>query len=208
MREFVQMSTVIPEGKSNDMEIQHFTMTKEQVKMAHLRALMSYDYKAYTAYLQPDYTYTKLVDSRYVWMSDTPMEQVTNREFLNRANGPVLIFGLGIGLIVYPLLQDETIPAVTVVENNEDVISLVGSHLAHPKLTIVKGDAFSADLGKEKFDTIYFDIWPDRSGKNYPQMGELHKKYRKNLRRDNPYRYINSWMRKEMKNSYYRNWRD
>lgn len=51
--------------------------------------------------IQPG-TYARLTDkeAHACIMSNTQMEQVTNREFVKNAHGKVLIGGLGIGMIL------------------------------------------------------------------------------------------------------------
>ena len=44
-----------------------------------------------------------------------------------------------------------------------------------------------------KFDTIYFDIWTNIGGDNYPQMKELHRKFRKYLNKNDINKWMSSW---------------
>lgn len=178
-------------------------MSHEEIQLACLRAAINGRWEERCSRLKENYTYTKLVHLKQgVWMSDTPLELGSNSEFLLKANGHVLIFGLGIGLIVHPLIGDSIIESITAVELNSDVISLVAPYL--PGVEVMQGDAYSMDFGKRKFDTIYFDIWRDRCLDNYEKSTELHKRYRKNMNLKNPNRYMNSWMRNEFKSEYYR----
>ena len=47
-------------------------------------------------------------------MSNHEFEMMTNQKFLDSAKGDVLIFGLGIGLIIHPLLNDSDINTIDV----------------------------------------------------------------------------------------------
>jgi len=203
MRTFVQMSTILPEKKTDNIAIQHFSFTPKELEHTIMMTLMGTGAKySCVHHLKSDYTYTKLVMGHSTWMSDTPMERITNQEFINKATGRVLMFGLGIGMCLYPLMIDDTIESITVVDINQDLINLVSPYYPHPKVRIICADAFELDLGKEKFDTIYFDIWRDMSSDNYEEMKVLHKRYRKNYNTKHPQRFIDSWMRSEMKNEY------
>lgn len=133
-------------------------------------------------------------------MSDTPMERNTNQNFLNNANGDVLIFGLGIGLIVFPLLQDENIKSITVIELYQDLIDLVEpiikQHDIHNKVTIKQGNLYETTLTKDEvFDCIYFDIWIDIDTDHYEEQKALCRKFRKNLNKNNPNKFIDCWMK-------------
>lgn len=193
-RNFLQMSEYLPEVKQDGVEIAHFVPDNFML----LRARMSGDY------LKEGYTYTKLLVNGSLWMSDTPMEINTNRDFVRNANGHVLIFGLGMGLIVLPLLQDENIKSITVVEINnrviEVVLPLLKKHDKTNKLIVHEGDANTHlfRMSKEtKYDTIYFDIWKDICGDNYENMKTLERSYRKFLNKDNPYKYMDCWIKGE-----------
>ena len=64
-------------------------------------------------------TYTNLYVDGSIMMSDTPMEQGTNLEFIRKAHGDVLIGGLGIGLILYNLrekVDKGIVTSITVME--------------------------------------------------------------------------------------------
>lgn len=118
------------------------------------------DYRAIIRDKIPIGKYIRLRVNNTLMMSNTPMEMATNLEFLLKAHGKVLIGGLGIGLIILPLLDNENIGHITVIEKSQDVIDLVNRQLNLPpeKVTIVCGDVFK-NPQTEKFNTIYMDIW-------------------------------------------------
>jgi hypothetical protein len=49
----------------------------------------------------------------------------------------------------------------------------------------------------ERYDTIYFDIWPTVSPDNYDEMKMLHRRWAKRLKRDNPNCFMDSWRRND-----------
>lgn len=95
-------------------------------------------------------------------MSDTLHEKLTNYKVKREARGNVLIAGLGIGMILHPILAKPEVLSVTVLEKERDVIELVAPTLKNEKLTIVHADIFEwrPKVGA-KFDCICFDIWAD-----------------------------------------------
>lgn len=139
-------------------------------------------------------------------MSDHPSEIITNQDFIDNAKGDVLIFGLGMGLIVFPLLNSDEINSITIVEKDKGLIDIVGPIIKEKdlkdKLRIKEGDAFL--FFKEintKFDTIYFDIWAKINNKSFDEMETLHKLYNRFLREDG---YLDSWCY-YLKNKLYKN---
>jgi hypothetical protein len=207
-REYTQVYNYLPEIKSGNFEIKHFQMTKDEVKWEMVKNMRDY---WLVSGLQYNYTYTKLILDGQVWMSDTPMERNTNRDFLTHAYGDVLIFGLGIGLIVYPLLSCPNIKSITVIEKDQGLIDLVTpelkKHDPENKLQVYQGDAFwmfeqvsqnplykNKPKDPVKFDTIYFDIWVSICQDNYDEIKELERKYRKFLNKSEN-KFMSSWMK-------------
>lgn len=145
---------------------------------------------------------TKLGD---IMMSDTPMERNTNYSFIQKANGDVIIFGLGLGLVILPLLKKKNVKSILVVELYQDLIDLVEPILkkqeVDSKLTIVQGDCFDfhTKIPKErKFDTIYGDIWASIDTENYKEMKVLTKNWKNRLNRSNPDSFINHWLKEDL----------
>ena len=193
MREFIQMCTILPEIKNDTFAIEHFKFSSRDIAKEQLYQLLGHN--NYAFHLKENYTYTKLTENGMIWMSDTPLETITNQKFLNNATGNVLIFGLGMGMCIAPLLHDPEIESITIVEKNQDLINFIRKYYKSDKLKIIHGNAFEIDLGNLKFETIYFDIWPSICITNLTDMKILHKKFRKNYNIKAPKRYINSWMK-------------
>lgn len=128
-------------------------------------------------------TYTRLFIDGRLWMTDAEFECWTNLKFIERAYGDVLIAGLGIGLVLRPLLDAEDVSSVTVLERSPDVIALIGPLYQHPKLTIVEADCHQWEPPKKAYNFIYFDIWPDvPNSDNRDEIRGLKKRYRSALK--------------------------
>lgn len=137
-------------------------------------------------------------------MSDYPDEKITNQKFIDNAYGDILIFGLGIGLIIFPLLDEDNVHSITIVEKDLELPSLVEPIIKNfdsfSKVKIVNGDAFDYfDKLREKYDTIYFDIWSRITDESFEEMDKLHELYRPLLKSENS--YIDSW-RYDAKDTY------
>jgi len=127
-------------------------------------------------------TYTRLFIDGRLWMTDAEFEIYTNQDFVNRAFGHVLIAGLGLGLIIEPLLKQSDVASVTVLERSADVIALIGPLYDNPKLTIVEADVHTWEPPAKKYHFVYFDIWPDVPNSDQAaEIAALKKRYRKSL---------------------------
>ena len=134
-------------------------------------------------------------------MSDAPFEKRTNSYVIYRSNGKVLVAGLGIGLILFPMNDKPEVKEITVIEKSKDVIDLVWPFIKEklPKVKVINADIFEWSRPKAKWDIIYFDIWPDICGDNYNDMKRLHQKFKHNLNRANPNCLMESWERETCK---------
>lgn len=182
---FTNMVDILQEGISGDYKIQFFELNEERVKNLQFNSMFSFSYREYRD-IKPG-QYVKLSNSKHVWMSDTQMEKTTNSEFIENAKGDVFISGLGIGLVLPPLLKKPEVTSITVLEKEQDVIDLVAKFF--PSVNIIKGDVFEYEP-TQTFDTIYHDIWPEINQDNLEQMHELIRKY-KSFLNDNG--WINCW---------------
>lgn len=197
MKSLVEARRTLAEGQR--FAIEQFEMTSEQVKIAKLSAL--YSMSLHDNFDMKPGIYTRLVDKELdeVVMSDTAMERRTNTEIIERARGDVLIAGLGIGMILNPILANPKVRSVTVVEKYDEVIALnmlAGFNINHRKLRLVTADIFewdpySVDL-RGGWSVIYFDIWNTIGQENRAQMDALHEKFQRRLA---PGGWMESWRR-------------
>lgn len=141
-----------------------------------------------------------------IMMSDTPMERNTNRDFIRKANGDVIIFGLGLGLVILPLLKKENVKSILVVELYQDLIDLVQPilkiHDTENKLSIIQGDCFEIHktiTKDKKFDSVYGDIWIEICTDNYAEMKTLTKNWKNRINRENSNAFIDHWMKDFLK---------
>lgn len=148
-----------------------------------------------------DGKYIRLHVNGELMMSDTDMEKQSNRLFVNKANGRVLVAGLGIGLIVnnvMPKIESGEITELIVIEKYKDVIDLISPYFQNDKIKIIAADIFKWKPEKgEKFDTIYFDIWPTICTDNLKEITFLHNSFKNKLNRSNPYCWMKERLQKE-----------
>jgi hypothetical protein len=166
-----------------------FELSESEARMGNMHSVM--EGESWLFHVKPG-KYVKLLVNGQSMMSDTDMERRSNFDFIHNANGHVLIAGLGIGLIIKAIINQPKIKSITVIEKYQDVIDLVGPKFNHPKLKIVCADIFEwlPEPGT-KYDTIYFDIWPDICEDNYEEIKQLHaraRKYKSDIC------WVDSWM--------------
>jgi hypothetical protein len=135
---FPVMTEVLPEGERGKVKIKHFTVTKRgdfNGAMGDPGPLQA----------RPPGTWVALEIDGIGWMYDVPDERRWNLPIVEAARGDVLIGGLGLGMILHPILKKPEVVSVTVLENNEDVAALVLPSLegveGREKLSVVFADA-------------------------------------------------------------------
>lgn len=190
------MVDIIPEGKIGDAEIVHYAVSKHESIMSSFRRGDQYC---------PEGKYATLKVGGRLMMSDTRFEHNTNYEVKRRACGDVLIAGLGIGMVLHPILSNPNVRRVTVIEKSADVIALVAPHvqpkeLAAKKLTVVHADIFDwKPIKGTRYDVIYFDIWPDVCTDNLEEIAKLHRRFKSYKNSDNPCAWMSSWCHERLK---------
>lgn len=147
---------------------------------------------------QLDQTVVVLKDKKLeeIVMSDSWMECKTNINFVNNAKGNVLIAGLGIGLIVLAIQDNPDVKNITIIEKDESLKNIVLKQLSkhlNDKINIIISDINEFEP-KEKYDTIYFDIWNNISGENLDEMNNLSDKFKNHLNKNGT---IDSWRYKK-----------
>lgn len=189
------MCEILPEGQSGSVRVQHYEVSEKDYHATILRSLFARE-----SPVRPG-RYVRLYVGNCLMMSDTQSEKYSNHEVVKRARGDVFIAGLGIGLILAPILANPEVTSVTVVEKYNEVIELVEPALRKlpgaEKLTVIKADIFEWTPPKgQKWDVLYFDIWPGICVDNLDEMAILHRRF---ARRKNPGGWMDSWQRKELK---------
>jgi spermidine synthase len=181
---FEPMVKHIPVGQSGKAEIQHFHVGEKERYSMVLREAATKGREVAT----PMGDYCRLLINGQIVMSDTYLEELTNREVVYQTRGHVLIAGLGLGYILVPMLHKETVRSITVIEKHQDVIDLVGPRFKDRRLTILLGDIFKWKPEKgASYDVIYFDIWPAICSTNLKDMARLERRFR-------PFKSENGWM--------------
>lgn len=120
--------------------------------------------RGYFTFLQsvsPNYVLRK---GKTVWMSLAPMELESQAHHAIAACGHTVVMGLGMGLLLYNVIQKESVKKVTVVEHDPEIVELL-HQIANPKswtgwdkVKIVIADALEWKPN-EPVDFLSVDIW-------------------------------------------------
>ena len=117
-------------------------------------------------------------EERGVIMSDADFELEDMREFFDsKPNGHVLVAGLGLGIVIDLLLEND-VSLISVIEIDSEVIEKTGpKYEDNPRVEIIHDDAkvFNISSLKTPPNYIYLDIWD--SCDEYQDRLDLLKKY-------------------------------
>lgn len=85
---------------------------------------------------------------------------------LEDLKGDVLVFGLGVGTSILPLLENTDIKSITVVEKQQEIIDLVSEIIKSQdisnKLEIIQADAYNFyETHSTKYNYVFIDIFSD-----------------------------------------------
>lgn len=201
-REKPSVAKFLAPGERGVARVDHFVVTEEDSNRTAMRAAFG----QINAYVPPG-KYARLTVNGTLMMTDTAMEWRTNSYAVRMAHGDVLIGGLGIGMVLVPILQNPDVRSVTVVEKYQEVIDLVETgvryavhHAQAAKLTIHTGDILEWTAPKgDTYDFIYFDIWPDICTDNLAEMTKLKRRFARRLNRENPKAWMGCWQEKKLR---------
>lgn len=107
------------------------------------------------------------------------------KPYLDELNGDILIFGLGLGILILPLLEDSTINNIDVIELDVDMINYVYTNRisgldTFNKLNVINDNAFTYNTNN-MYDYILIDIWSDINSTVINDANTLKDKFTQNL---------------------------
>ncbi len=197
MKQIHQLYKIIKPTQKGVAKIDHIEVDRTESLISYLRSCINPHRPSEYC---PSGEYVRLVVNGKLYMSNTLMEQITNREIIQRAHGHTLIAGLGIGMILFPILAKKELTKITVVEKYADVIELIKPYFRSRKLKIINADIFEWRPKDEKFNVIYNDIWPDANTDNLKEIAILHQRQKFWLDRNDPNCWLGSWCQDYLRN--------
>lgn len=198
-KEFIDINRFFPFPVVTDRYVISKSILKQEDLLSIEQNWSQYRNERYLSSLTVGKEYTILYDKTLgkTMMSNHEFEMLTNQKFIDVSKGDVLIFGIGLGLIIHPLLESEEVKTIDVVEIDYGLIDEIYPILVacdnQSKLNVIYEDAFTFDTDK-MYDTIYFDIWSVIDEQAFGEMKFLTKKFTKNLI---PGGWMDSWCSEE-----------
>lgn len=170
-----EIKVEVPDGKRGDWEVDTFTVDEEQSKMFNMREL----FQGTRREIKPG-IYKRLTYKNHVVASNTQAEIKDIWEPIYQAKkrgGHILINGLGLGMILIPILESEKVKKITVIELSQDVLNLVAPTYQDERIEFIMANALTFQSDGMRFTTVWHDIWNDICSDNLPDMHILHRKY-------------------------------
>lgn len=203
MIKWPKMSEILEPRQGSEFSIVHYELSENGIRFEKLRDAINARRESNGQ--EPGIVVQLRNEYGSIMMSDTEMEKRTNTSFVYEANGDVLIGGLGLGMVLLAVQAKEEVNSVTVIEIEQEIISLVAPQLPlNEKVTIIRGDIFEWYPPKGiLYDVIYFDIWNNICADDYGGMTTLHRRFGKRLNRSNRDCWMSSWRRYDRKEAYF-----
>jgi hypothetical protein len=208
---FPRMATLLPAVTLATAKIVHMVISEDESTRTFMRAVAHCQdyhtrpgtyavlYLRPTDTVHPDDAPYVLPDGFQLMMSDADMERRSNLEAWKRAHGNVLVFGLGLGMLTTAIVARPSVRHITVIERNPDVIAAVWPHVQHPKLSVVRADAFTFEPHPSaRFNMIWSDIWPTIAPDNFIEMEKLRTRYLPFVDRTDRRAWFGHWTAREM----------
>ena len=125
------------------------------------------NYKEITklGFFKKEYKYLTLYKNNEIWMCITPNEINTMSKAIDKAQGNVITYGLGLGYFAFMVANKKTVKSVTIIDNDEELINLFLTYLLplfpnKDKIKIINDDAINHfKNNKVNFDYTFVDLW-------------------------------------------------
>lgn len=163
---------VIPEVTDGSWELKRESYKPYRGVIAH-DMIMKEDYREIPplGFFEREFSFPAVLEDSNEWMTLTPVDLDTCEEAIERAEGRVVTFGLGLGYYAYMVSQKDNVESITVVERSAQVIKLFEKYILpqfpnKDKVHIVNSDAFEYAervMPDERFDLAFVDTWRDAS---------------------------------------------
>ena len=117
------------------------------------------------SFFKTDFKFACLNLNNTTWMSITPNEINTMKNSIEKANGNVLVLGLGLGYFPYMISLKSNVKTIDIVEKDKQIVDIFKNHI-YPffnmknKFKVVNEDAFSyLNNIKNNYDFVFVDLY-------------------------------------------------
>lgn len=109
---FPDMTTIVPHDAAVGIaKTTHHEVSRFEAMMSSIRGIATTPRKL-----------AQLHVGGQLMMTDADFEHNTNYEVCRQSRGDVMIAGLGLGMILHPILKNPKVESVTVIEKHQDVV--------------------------------------------------------------------------------------
>jgi hypothetical protein len=121
MRNYIRLETIYPKKLLfGDYTLVHDVkpndLTPEIMDFYGLNLSNDYEFPSVSLYK---------LNERLCVMDSGILVEHTNKFFMDNASGKILTFGLGLGYIIFPLLEDDSVTSITIVEKNIEIYNKI-----------------------------------------------------------------------------------
>ena len=152
-------------GKYKDCSLEYLSYEPYQIFPSDDIGVDGYKEINHIGYFDKKFSYLALLKNNEIWMSLNPNEIKTMEPYIEKAQGHVLVLGLGMGYVAYMMANKKEVKSVTVIEKDSNVINIFNNLLwpsfsSKEKIKIINDDALNYLKRKQRdYDYIFADIW-------------------------------------------------
>ena len=152
-------------GKYKDCSLEYLSYEPYQIFPSDDISVDGYKEINHIGYFDKKFSYLALLKNNEIWMSLNPNEIKTMEPYIEKAQGHVLVLGLGMGYVAYMMANKKEVKSVTVIEKDSNVINIFNNLLwpsfsSKEKIKIINDDAINYLKRKQRdYDYIFADIW-------------------------------------------------
>jgi hypothetical protein len=171
----------VSDAKFGNWSIETFLVNEYESKLSKIRSIanrcpfMEVDQGEYKRLMRIGSS----ANDRVVVMSNTRMEVESNLIALTKAQGNVLIAGVGLGMILHAMLKKSEIKHITVVEIDTELMNYIKGFFKDERITFINEDIFKFNPKPDDFwDYVWLDIWDDIYDGNLKEMRVLKNRFK------------------------------
>ncbi|WP_235297966.1 spermine/spermidine synthase domain-containing protein [Portibacter marinus] len=123
--------------------------------------------------------YQRLIQNGIIKMLNTPEIVEDFEDFLLKAEGHILINGLGMGMCLCYLLKKRTVKSITIVELDKSLIDFISPfYRDDERCSFIHSDAYEYEPPDgQTYDFVWHDVWTYQSVHNISEIEYLKSKY-------------------------------
>jgi len=124
-------------------------------------------------------------DGKFIMSNSNAMLKIC-KPYLDEFNGEVLISGMGLGVLILPLINDDTVTKIDIVEKDLDIINYVYTNRIKNldisnKINVINDDIFTFTT-TNNYDYILLNHWVKPDDNTLTEVSSLQSKFSNNLK--------------------------